>query len=73
MEISLKNIFNSNYVKLVEVKSMEKKAVITFELVDESKREKNEKIADEILRWFREEVIFVPWTRNIIEVKIEEK
>jgi len=52
---------------------MEKKAVITFELVDESKLEKNEKIADEILRWFREEVIFVPWTRNIIEVKIEEK
>ncbi|RJS79368.1 hypothetical protein CW708_02305 [Candidatus Bathyarchaeota archaeon] len=73
MEISLKNIFNSNYVKLVEVKFMEKKAVITFELVDESKLEKNEKIADEILRWFREEVIFVPWTRNIIEVKIEEK
>jgi hypothetical protein len=45
-----------------------KKAIITFELVDESIEETSRKIAQELLNWFREDVISIPWVRDVKDV-----
>jgi len=47
-----------------------KKALITFELVDESVEETNEKIAQELLEWFREVAISIPWVKDVKDIKV---
>ena len=50
-----------------------KKAIITAELVDESVEEPNEKIARELLEWFRESAISIPWVKNVTDVTVKDK
>jgi len=50
-----------------------KKAVITVELVDESIEEADEKIARELLDWFREDVISIPWVKNVKDITVKDE
>ena len=51
---------------------MGKIAIITFELVDESGEKPNSAIAEELLRWFTDEVVTTPWVKKIKKVEIQE-
>jgi hypothetical protein len=50
-----------------------KKAIITVELVDESVEETCEKIARELLDWFREDAISIPWVKDVTDVSVKDK
>jgi hypothetical protein len=50
-----------------------KKAIITVELIDESAEEANEKIAHELLEWFREDAAAIPWVKNVKNVTVEDE
>ncbi|MDH5753855.1 MAG: hypothetical protein OEY95_01420 [Candidatus Bathyarchaeota archaeon] len=43
---------------------VKKKVMITVELVDESVEENNEKIVKELIDWFREYAISIPWVNT---------
>ena len=49
-----------------------KKAIITVELVAESAVEDNERIVQELLNWFQEDAIYVPWVKNVKDVVVKE-
>jgi hypothetical protein len=49
-----------------------KRAIITVELVDESLGHSNSAIAEELLRWFREETLPAPWVKEIKKVVVQE-
>jgi hypothetical protein len=51
---------------------MGKKAIITVELVDESVASSNSAIAEELLRWFREEALPAPWVKEIKKIVVQE-
>jgi len=48
-----------------------KKAIITVELVDESRENANGKIAREIAKWFRDDAISAPWIKKITKVVVQ--
>jgi ABC-type iron transport system FetAB ATPase subunit len=48
-----------------------KRAIIRVELVDESIVEANEKIARELLEWFHEDAIAVPWVKHVKDVTVD--
>jgi len=50
-----------------------KKAVITMELLDEVQEESDEKVAEELLDWFREDAVSIPWVKAVKKVTIEEE
>ena len=45
-----------------------KRAIITVELVDESIEETDEKIERELLDWFREDAISIPWVKDVKDI-----
>ncbi|MEM3626485.1 MAG: hypothetical protein QXZ25_00475 [Candidatus Bathyarchaeia archaeon] len=49
-----------------------KRAVVTFELVDESSKESNERLARELLEWFTREEVLIPWVKDVKNVKVED-
>ncbi|MCJ7560715.1 hypothetical protein MUO79_08915 [Candidatus Bathyarchaeota archaeon] len=49
-----------------------KRAIITVELVDESLGNSNGTIAEDLLRWFREETLPAPWVKEITKVVVQE-
>jgi hypothetical protein len=49
-----------------------KKAIITFEFADESVENPNSAIAEELLKWFRDESASAPWIKEIKKVNIQE-
>ena len=49
-----------------------KKAVITFELVNESLANSNEAIAEDLLKWFQEEAVPAPWVKNVKTVVVQD-
>jgi len=49
-----------------------KMAIIKAELVDESITERNEKIVQELLYWFREFAISVPWVKDVKNITVED-
>jgi hypothetical protein len=49
-----------------------KKAVITVELVDESIMNSNEAIAQDLLKWFRDEAVPAPWVKDVKKVVVKE-
>ena len=51
---------------------MGKKVVITADLVDESVGSSNSVIAEDLLRWFREDVLPAPWVSEIRAVAVSE-
>jgi hypothetical protein len=51
---------------------MGKKAIITVELVDESVVSSNSAIAEELLRWFREDSLPAPWVKEIKKIVVQE-
>jgi hypothetical protein len=50
-----------------------KKATITVELVDESIEEADEKIARELLNWFHEDAISVPWVKDVKDITVKDE
>jgi len=48
-----------------------KMAIITVELVDESIVETDEKIEEELLEWFREDVISIPWVKAVKDITLK--
>ena len=48
-------------------------AIMLFELVDESMEERNEKIVQELRNWFREDVVSIPWTKEIRGIIVKEE
>ncbi len=51
---------------------MGKKAIITLELVDESVENSNGAIAEEMLKWFKEEAVPAPWVKEIKKVVVQD-
>jgi hypothetical protein len=53
--------------------SMKKKrAIIIFELVDESVEEKNDNIAKDLINWFREDAVSIPWVKDVKGVTVRD-
>ncbi len=50
-----------------------KRALVIFELVDESLDESNDHIAEELLAWFKNDAVSVPWVRDVKAVQITEE
>ncbi len=50
-----------------------KMAIVMFELVDESMEERNEKIVQELRNWFREDVVSIPWVKEIRDITVKEE
>jgi hypothetical protein len=51
---------------------MGKKAVIILELVEESVQSSNSAIAEDLLRWFREEALPAPWVKEVKTVVVQD-
>ena len=51
---------------------MGKRAIITHELVDENVATSNSAIAEELLKWFKEEAMPAPWVKEIKKVVVED-
>ena len=51
---------------------MGKTAIITVELVDESVEKSNDAIAEELLKWFRDEAVPAPWVKEIRNVAVRD-
>jgi len=51
---------------------MGKTAIITVELVDESVENSNSAIAEELLKWFKEEAVPAPWVKEIKNVAVRD-
>jgi hypothetical protein len=49
-----------------------KKAIITVELVDESIKETDEKIKQELLDWFREDATSIPWVKSVKDITLKD-
>jgi len=49
-----------------------KKAFITVELLDQSITENDEKIARELLEWFREDAISMPWVKEVKDITVKD-
>ena len=62
-----------NALDVEGVSMKRKKAVIIVELVDESSEEENLKIAHEVLDWFREDSVSIPWVKNVEDVTVKNK
>ena len=54
----------------LEVGCVDKLAVVTFELVDESFAFSDGAVVEELLGWFRE-VVAVPWVKEVKEVVVK--
>ena len=48
-----------------------KKAVITFELVDESLANSNETITDDLRKWFQDEAVPAPWVKDVKKIVVQ--
>jgi len=48
-----------------------KRAIITVELIDESIEETDEKIVQELLDWFQEDAISIPWVKDVKEITVK--
>jgi hypothetical protein len=51
---------------------MGKMAVVTVELVDESVVVSNGAISEEMLKWFRDEVVPAPWVKEVKTVVVQD-
>jgi hypothetical protein len=49
-----------------------KRAIITIELVDESIEEADEEIERELLDWFREDAISIPWVKDVKDITVKD-
>lgn len=48
-----------------------KRAVITLVLVNESVNETDEEIKRELLEWFSEDAISIPWVKEVKNITVE--
>jgi len=49
-----------------------KKVIITVELVEESQEEDDKIITNELIDWFREEAVSIPWVKDVKEITVED-
>jgi hypothetical protein len=59
-------------VEVEEQRMKRKVAIITVELVDESVGSSNRKIVDDLVNWFREDIISMPWVKEVKEIMLKE-
>jgi hypothetical protein len=52
--------------------TMGKTAVITVELVDESRSSSNSAIAEEILQWLQNEALTAPWIKTVTKITVQD-
>ncbi len=52
--------------------SNRKNAVITVELIEESTEESDNKTAEELLNWFKDDANFAPWAKTVKAVSVKE-
>jgi hypothetical protein len=50
-----------------------KKAIITFDLVDESIEETDRKIEQELIDWFQENAMSIPWVKSVKAVIVRDE
>ncbi|MEM2937008.1 MAG: hypothetical protein QXJ63_00495 [Candidatus Bathyarchaeia archaeon] len=50
-----------------------KVVVITVELVDESLENANEEIRRDLIKWFREDGVLMPWAKEVRSIIIKEE
>ncbi|MEM3702861.1 MAG: hypothetical protein QXX79_00340 [Candidatus Bathyarchaeia archaeon] len=50
-----------------------KVAVITVELVDETSIENNDVIKKQLAKWFREDIICMPWFKKLKSIVVKEE
>ncbi|MCS7124427.1 MAG: hypothetical protein NZ932_03300 [Candidatus Bathyarchaeota archaeon] len=48
-------------------------AVITVELVDESSAENANTIQRDLLKWFKEDCLFIPWVKQVKGIVVKEE
>ena len=58
---------------MVGVQMKKKMAIIMFELVDESMKERNGKIVQELRNSFREDGVSIPWAKEITDITVNEE
>jgi len=49
-----------------------KKALITVKLVDESIMESNASIAKELMDWFQESTVSIPWVKEVETIVVKD-
>jgi hypothetical protein len=49
-----------------------KKAVVTVELVDESAKESDERITQELLDWFKDDSNIIPWVKSVKRIVLQD-
>ncbi len=49
-----------------------KKAIVTVKLVDESIMESNAAIAKELMDWFQEDAVSIPWVKEVETVIVKD-
>jgi hypothetical protein len=49
-----------------------KMAIITVELVEESVKSSNREIVDDLVNWFREDVVSMPWVKEVKEIRVKD-
>jgi len=50
-----------------------KKAIVTVELVDESARESNERIVQELIEWLRKDAVSIPWVKEVKKITVKDE
>lgn len=47
-------------------------AIVKVELIDENITERNEKIVQELLSWFQEDIISIPWVKDVKDIAVKD-
>jgi hypothetical protein len=50
-----------------------KLAIMVFELVEEAAEEKDDVIKQQLVEWFREDAISMPWAKELKSIVVEEE
>ena len=50
-----------------------KMAIITVKLVDEASKENNDAIKQALVKWFTEDIILMPWMKELKSIVIKEE
>jgi len=61
------------FVAIKEVLRIKRKlAVIVVELVDETVEERNDVIKQQLVEWFQEDAVSIPWVKELKSIVIQE-
>ena len=72
METSLKSI-NAMAVFKKVLNMKRKLAIMIFELVEEASEEKDDVIRKQLVEWFREDNVSMPWIKELKSIVVKEE